>query len=67
MPYKSKRQARFMHAAAARGEISKATVKEWDEKTDFSHLPERKAKKKVHHSPTMTRVDCHKLYTVVKV
>lgn len=31
-----------MHAAANRGEISRETVKEFDRKTDFSHLPERK-------------------------
>lgn len=42
MPFKSKAQARFMHAAANRGEISRETVKEFDRKTDFSHLPERK-------------------------
>ncbi len=41
-PFQSRAQARYMHAASERGEISKATVKEYDEKTDFSKLPERK-------------------------
>ncbi len=34
--------------------------------TPESGLPAR-AKNKVHHSPTMTQVDCSKLYTVTKV
>lgn len=42
MPYASKAQQRLFHAKAARGEISKAKVKEFDQATDFSHLPERK-------------------------
>ncbi len=49
MPYKSKRQQRFFHAAAADGEIPESTVKEWDEATNrgpgFKGLPEtRKAR-----------------------
>lgn len=45
MPYKSKAQQRFMHAAASRGEISHETVKEWDaatkkKKGGFTKLPE---------------------------
>lgn len=46
MPYKSRRQARFMHAAASRGEIAPSTVEEFDQATDFSKLPERKKRKK---------------------
>jgi hypothetical protein len=30
MPYKSKAQAAYFHAAAARGDISAQTVKHWD-------------------------------------
>jgi hypothetical protein len=46
MPYKSKLQAKAMHAKANEGEISKATVKEFDKKTDFSKLPEKAPAKK---------------------
>lgn len=31
MPYKSQKQRRFFHAAEARGEISSAVVKEFDQ------------------------------------
>jgi hypothetical protein len=34
-----------MHAKASRGEISQATVEEFDKATDFSKLPARKRKK----------------------
>jgi hypothetical protein len=40
MPYVSKAQARAFHAKLRRGEISASTVKEFDQSTDFSHLPE---------------------------
>lgn len=46
MPFKSKAQARAMHAKAARGEISKKVVKEFDEATNFKRLPEKVSKKK---------------------
>lgn len=46
MPYESKAQQRLFHAKEARGEISHATVKEFDQATDFSRLPERKGDKK---------------------
>lgn len=47
MPYKSRAQQRYMHAAAARGEISKETVEEFDHATkDFSKLPERAERKR---------------------
>lgn len=47
MPYKSRAQARYMHAAAARSEISKETVEEFDHATkDFSKLPERVERKR---------------------
>lgn len=41
MPYASKAQQRKFHAMEARGEISKATVNEYDKATDFKNLPER--------------------------
>ena len=50
MPYKSKAQQRLFHAKLAQGEISAKTVKEYDNATDFSHLPERKSKKKKRHT-----------------
>src|SRR5260221_3851086 len=42
MPYKSRAQQGYMHAAAARGELSKNTVHEFDEKTKghYQDLPE---------------------------
>lgn len=42
MPYDSKAQQRLFHAKQKRGEISAKTVKEFDQSTDFSNLPERK-------------------------
>lgn len=42
MPYKSKAQQKAMHAKAERGEIPQSVVKEFDRKTDFSKLPEKK-------------------------
>lgn len=47
MPYVSRAQQRLFHAKERRGEISHATVKEFDRATDFSHLPERVRKRKV--------------------
>jgi hypothetical protein len=47
MPYKSAAQARAFHAKEKSGEISHATVKEFDKATDFSHLPEKVRPKKV--------------------
>ena len=44
MPYKSKSQQRKFHAMEAEGKISPKVVKEFDNSTDFSHLPERKGK-----------------------
>lgn len=41
MPFVSKAQQRAMEAKADRGEISEATIKEFENATDFSHLPER--------------------------
>ncbi len=43
MPYKSKLQARAMHAKAAKGEIKPSVVKEFDAATDFKSLPEKKS------------------------
>jgi hypothetical protein len=39
MPYKSKAQSRKFHAMAKKGQIKKSTVKEFDQSTDFSNLP----------------------------
>ena len=43
MPYKSKAQQRKFHAMEARGEISKATVDEFDQATkgQYKNLPDR--------------------------
>lgn len=48
MPYKSKRQQRYMHAASERGDVPKSVVKEFDEKTKgrYGSLPERAKPKK---------------------
>ena len=45
VPYKSDRQRRYMHAAAARGEIKKSVVEEFDRATKGKKLPERAPKK----------------------
>lgn len=45
MPFKSQAQRRFFHAAADRGEISPAKVKEWETATGGKKLPERVEKK----------------------
>lgn len=46
MPYASKAQARFFHAAAARGDIKASTVKEFDKSTNFKRLVARVRRKK---------------------
>jgi len=46
MPFKSKAQRRLFHAKAARGEISKKTLKEWESKTGKKKLPEKARKGK---------------------
>lgn len=46
MPFKSKAQRRKFHAMAARGEISKEVVEEWERKTKSKKkLPERKGRR----------------------
>jgi hypothetical protein len=46
MPFKSKAQMRLFHAKAARGEMPKETVKEWQDATpDAKNLPEKLEKK----------------------
>jgi len=52
MPFRSRAQQRYMHAAAARGEIPRGTVREWDRETErkrggFEALPEKVRKKKM--------------------
>lgn len=46
MPYKSKAQRGKFHVMAERGEISEATVKEWDKASKGKKLPARAKKKK---------------------
>ena len=47
MPYKSRAQQKKFHAMLKRGEISAATVAEYDEASKGKKLPERvKSKKK---------------------
>ena len=46
MPYKSDAQRRKFHAMENRGEISHATVKEWDKASKGKKLPEKSPKKK---------------------
>jgi len=45
MPYQSKAQQRKFHALQAEGKIDPATVKEFDDSTNFKNLPSRKYKK----------------------
>lgn len=45
MPYKSRAQQRYMHAAASRGDIAPSVVEEFDKATkDYSKLPEHAPK-----------------------
>lgn len=46
MPYKSRAQQAYFHAALARGEMKASTVKEFDKNTNFKKLAKRVAKKK---------------------
>lgn len=46
MPYESKAQRRVFYAKASRGEISPATVKEFDQASKGKKLPERVKRKK---------------------
>lgn len=45
MPYKSEAQRKFFHAAEKRGEISKATVSEYDKASKGKKLPQKVKKK----------------------
>jgi hypothetical protein len=42
MPFKSEAQRKYMNAAAARGEIPKATVDEFNQASKGKKLPEKK-------------------------
>ncbi len=44
MPFKSEAQRRLFYAKAKRGEMSKATVKRWEDETPKKKLPERLGK-----------------------
>lgn len=46
MPFRSKRQQRFMFAAEARGELAPGTARRWAHHTrDLKHLPEKVRRK----------------------
>lgn len=46
MPFKSKAQQRFMHAAEARGDLPKGTASRWAAETkNIKDLPNKKKKK----------------------
>jgi len=43
MPFKSLKQARYMHWAQENGKLPKSVnLNEWDKATDFKDLPEKK-------------------------
>jgi len=45
MPFKSLKQARYMHYAQEHGKLPKSVdLNEWDKATDFKTLPEKSAK-----------------------
>lgn len=44
MPFKSEAQRKYMNAAAARGEIPKATVNEFNQASKGKKLPEKKSR-----------------------
>lgn len=46
MPYRSKAQRGKFHAMEARGEISSATVREWDKASKGKKLPARVKRKR---------------------
>jgi hypothetical protein len=50
MPFISRAQQRYFHAHQGELERQGVNVKEWDDATDFSHLPERKNMKTEHVS-----------------
>ena len=49
MPYKSEAQRKKFHAMEKRGEISHATVAEWDAASKGKKLPKRLKKKPPKH------------------
>lgn len=48
MPYKSKAQERYFHAAEERGDIKPSVVKEFDEASKGISLPQKLKKDKEH-------------------
>lgn len=54
MPFRSKRQQRFMYATKPEG----VDLKEWAEKTDFKKLPEKVRKKKKDKSDVEECAEC---------
>jgi hypothetical protein len=59
MPFRSKRQQRFMYATKPEG----VDLKEWAEKTNFSKLPERIRKKKKDSSDAIDMDNLLKMIT----
>jgi hypothetical protein len=58
MPFESKAQQRFAHANPEKFGGAKG-LKEWDDATDFKHLPEKKFMSK-HERPKHTHIEHHK-------
>jgi len=46
MPFKSQAQRKLFYAKAARGEMSRKTVKEWEQETGDRRLPKKVKKSK---------------------
>jgi hypothetical protein len=46
MPFRSKKQQRWMFAAESRGELPEGTAHRWADETDFKELPEQKEEQK---------------------
>ena len=56
MPDASRAQQRKFHAMESRGDIAPSVVKEFDDATDFKHLPERAGKTAARHAAIRDRV-----------
>lgn len=56
MPFKSKKQVRFMFAEKRRGGLKGVNLKEWAESTDFSSLPETVKKAQDQLAPHFAKI-----------
>lgn len=63
MPFRSKRQQRFMYATKPQG----VDLKEWAEKTNFKKLPEKVRKKKKDKSDVAECANCSKLDKILEL